>query len=305
MHSRRQLVLLSTLLAGLLHPAGAADAIPARTPLPVSVSSANYAGTRWDEIRRIVADPAQVNPAEIALEPRATPQTYVFAPGELYESDVPYEELCRQLEGALAKKGFINAADAQGRVAAPDKIDLILRLSSGGRRWRNPTVRTDKLTWDQGLTAEHRSTRSLLGGQMSWDNRAGGNDDALATAIAEQGKIGSTTGGTVESTQGATAANAYQSTREFFLLVVDAFGYQDLLKKQAKAPRLWTTFVALPQEEKQTFSQVLATMLRVATPYFGETTRGLQMFTDARATVKLGELEVLDADVKPAAPAKK
>ena len=39
---------------------------------------------------------------------------------------------------------------------------------------------------------------------------------------------------------------------------------QDLLKKQAKAPRLWTTFVALPQEEKQTFSQVLATMLRVA-----------------------------------------
>jgi hypothetical protein len=45
-------------------------------------------------------------------------------------------------------------------------------------------------------------------------------------------------------------------------------------------------------------------MLRVATPYFGETTRGLQMFTDARATVKLGELQVIDADVKPAAPHK-
>lgn len=305
MHSRRNLVLLPALLAGLLHPAGAADTPPARAPLPVSVSSANYAETRWDEVRRIVADPVQVNPAEIALAPRATPQTYVFAPGELYESDVPYEELCRQLEGALAKKGFINAADAQGRIAAPDQIDLILRLSSGGRRWRNPTVRTDKLTWDQGLTNTHRSTRSILGGQMSWDNRAGGNDDALATAIAEQGKVGSTTGGTVESSQGVTAANAYQSTRDFFLLVVDAFGYQDLLKQQAKAPRLWTTFVALPQEEPQTFSQVLATMLRVATPYFGETTRGLQMFTDARATVKLGELEVLDADVKPAAPGRK
>jgi len=305
MHSCRKFTLLPTLLAGLLHLAGAADAQPGRAPLPVSVSSANYAETRWDDVRRIVADPAQVNPAEPALEPRATPQTYVFAPGELYESDVPYEELCRQLEGALAKKGFINAADAQGRVAAPDKIDLILRLSSGGRRWRNPTVRTDRLTWDQGLTSTHRSTRSLLGGQMSWDNRAGGNDDALAIAVAEQGKIGSTTGGTVESSQGTTAANAYNSTRDFFLLVVDAFGYQDLLKKQAKAPRLWTTFIALPQEEKQTFSQVLATMLRVATPYFGETTRGLQMFTDARATVKLGELEVLDSNVKPSTPEKK
>ena len=70
----------------------------------------------------------------------------------------------------------------------------------------------------------------------------------------------------MESSQGATDPDAYGSTREFFLLVVDAFSYQDLLKKQAKAPRLWTTFVALPQEEKQTFSQVLATMLRVATP---------------------------------------
>lgn len=128
--------------------------------------------------------------------------------GELYENDVPYEELCRQLEAALARKGFINAADAPG-------------------------------------------------------------------------------------------------TRDFFLLVVDAFSYQDLLKQQAKAPRLWTTFVALPQEEPQTFSQVLATMLRVATPCFGETTRGLQMFIDARATVKLGEPEVLDADVKAAAPGRK
>ena len=43
---------------------------------------------------------------------------------------------------------------------------------------------------------------------------------------------------------------------------------------------------------------MLDPMLRVATPYFGENTAGLQMFNDARATVNLGELQILESDVK-------
>ena len=33
-----------------------------------------------------------------------------------------------------------------------------------------------------------------------------------------------------------------------------------------------------------------ATLIRNATPYFGETTRGLQIYSDTRAEVKIGEM---------------
>jgi hypothetical protein len=39
-------------------------------------------------------------------------------------------------------------------------------------------------------------------------------------------------------------------------------------------------------------------MLKVATPYFGENTAGLQMYNDARATVTIREMEVLESGVK-------
>jgi DNA segregation ATPase FtsK/SpoIIIE-like protein len=43
-------------------------------------------------------------------------------------------------------------------------------------------------------------------------------------------------------------------------------------------------------------------MLRVAAPYFGDTTSGLQMFNDARAQVTLGELIVLPDEPEAPAP---
>ena len=301
----RPLCIIVVVVATSLNLAVAAPSDRPEPVLPVSVSSANYATTPWDQVRRFVADPSQVNPLARNAEPIAQPQHFVFAPGELYESDVPYAELCRQLDTALAKKGYLNAADANGRIAAPDKIDLILRISSGGRRWRNPAVRTENLTWKEGLAHTDRTTRSLIGGQVAFDNRAGGNDYALAGAMAEQGKIGSATGGIMEASQGVAAASGYESSRDFFLLVIDAFGYRDLLEKKARAQRRWTTFIALPREEHNSFAAVLPTLLRVATPYFGETTRGLQVFTDARATVKLGDFQVIDSDVRSPLPAKK
>lgn len=303
MHSYHKLIFLSAALGGIANLAASPAGRPAPAPLPVSVSSANYGGTPREELRRLAADSAQVNPLTRELEPLAAPQSYVFAPGELYESDVPYDEVCRQLEGALSKKGYRNAADTQGRIARPDKIDLILRISSGGRRWREPTVRVDNLSWRQGLVDRHLSPLTVGGAQVSWEHRSGGNDDALAGAIQSQNTGTSASVG--DASQVGVQFGGYDSTRDFFLLAVDAFGYQDLLEKQSRAQRRWTTFVALPREDHRSFSEVLGTMLRVATPYFGETTRGLQMFTDARATVKLGELEIIDSDVRPPAPEKK
>lgn len=302
MHSYYKIILIPAVLGGILNLA-AAPAARTAPALPVSVSSANYVGTPRDELRRVLADKPQANPVALAVEPLTTPQTYVFTPGELYESDVPYEEICRQLNGALAKKGYHNAADAQGRIARPDKIDLILRISSGGRRWREPTVRADNLSWRQGLVERHVTPLSVGGAQVSWEHRSGGNDDALAGAIQAQNTGAAASIG--DSSQVGVQFGGYDSTRDFFLLVVDAFGYQDLLEKQSRAQRRWTTFVALPREDYRNFSEVLGTMLRVATPYFGETTRGLQMFTDARATVKLGELEIIDDNVRPPALEKK
>jgi len=294
---------IAAALGSLLFISSAAAAKPA-PPMPVSVSAANYANVPWDELRRRVAELGQLNPETPATAPLATPRTYVFAPGEFYESDVTYADLCRQLEAALAKKGFINAADAQDRIARPDQIDLILRLSSGGREWRLPKVRTENLTWRQGLVNTHQSTRNLVGAaRTSFDHYSGGRDDALSLVAAAHKTTAGT--GIADSSQGGVQPGVYGHTRDYFLLVIDAFSYQELLEKQFNARRQWTTFIALPREEHDSFAAVLPTMLKVATPYFGETTTGLQVFNDARATVKLGELQILETDVKAPTSQKK
>lgn len=285
---------------------------PDHRPAPVSVSSANYENTPRDEMILSVEGKMQANPGTRTLEPLARPQRFVFIPGDIYESDISYEEICQRLAAALAKKGFINATDAQGRVIDPQNVDLILRVHAGERDWRNPIVRTESLTWKDGLIARPRG-RSLttLGGDVFWDNRAGGNDDALGAAARNENSPGFGFGSTPASpggqaplnTYSATAsANAsaveYEATREFYLIVVDAFRYSELMTKGDRAKRVWTTFLAAPRQRGQVFSDVLNTMLRVGTAYFGETTRGLQMFNDARATVTPGEIKVIESDVK-------
>ncbi|MBI2517545.1 MAG: hypothetical protein HYV95_11625 [Opitutae bacterium] len=297
-----------------LSAAGGPAPVDERAPAPVSVSSANYAASSREDILRAVAEKDQVNPSTLALARLARPQRYVFMPGETYEADIPYGEICRRLSETLAQKGFFNATDPQGRVIDPTNVDLILRVHSGERTWRNPTVREDRLTWHDGLVARPTGrTLSTLGGDVSWENRAGGNDDALGAAAANENArgfcFGSTpgtpaggsplsTGSDFSLSQAKNGGSEYTSTREFYLIVVDAFSYTELKEKGDRAKRLWTTFVAAPRQPDQKFSDVLNTMLRVATPYFGETTRGLQMFKDARANVQVGPTEVIESDVK-------
>jgi hypothetical protein len=317
--NQRHFLLLATLPAlGLVAATGGPSHPEPYVPAPVSVSSANYATTPREELLLSISDRNKINPATRALEPLTTPQRYVFMPGELYEADISYEEICRRLAEALTKKGYLNAVDDQQRVIDPQRVDLILRVHCGERLWRNPTVRTDQLTWRAGMTPPPRG-RSLttLGGDVLWEDRAGGNDAALGAAAANENSPGFgygsspaapaegsplSAGSSVALAQGRSGASEYEATREFYLIVVDAFSYAELMQKGANAKRLWTTFVAAPRQPGQKFSDVLNTMLRVAAPYFGDTTSGLQMFNDARAQVTLGELIVLPDEPEAPAP---
>lgn len=294
---------------------GAATPEPDRNrPAPVSVSSANYSQLAREEMLRLDVEGMKANPISRTLEQLSKPQRFVFMPGEIYESDIDYEEICKRLSSALAKKGYLNATDEQGRVIAPQEVDLILRVHAGERPWRQPTVRMSSLSWRDGLVERPRGrTLTTLGGDVYWESRAGGNDDSLGAAARNENSAGfgygsspGTPAGASPLSSGSAAslamANAsgaeYDVTREFYLIVVDAFSYAELQKKGASAKRLWTTFVAAPRQRNEKFSDVLNTMLRIATPYFGETTEGLQMFNDARAEVSLGELRVIESDAK-------
>lgn len=295
----------------------AADDAPDRLrPAPVSVSSANYSQLSREEMARLDVEKTKVNPLSRTVAKLDQPQRYVFIPGELYESDLDYDEICRRLAESLAKKGFVNATDSQGRVIDPQKVDLLLRINAGERPWREPTVRMSSLQWRDGLVERPRGrTLTTLGGDVYWERRSGGNDDALGAAARNENAAGFaygsssgtaagnsplSVGSAMSLAQANSAASEYEATREFYLLVVDAFDYAEVMSKGAAAKRLWTTFIAAPRQRNEKFSDVLNTMLRIATPYFGETTEGLQMFNDARAEVTLGEIKVIETE--PATP---
>ena len=267
---------------------------------PVSVSSANYRETPREVLIQRVGAKSAINPEANTPPTTTAPSFFVFIPGEIFPADMNYEAVCAELTVALAKKNYINAADAQGVVREPEKVTLMLRVNYGVSLWRLPVVRTEHITWDEGLVGKPHDSRSLthLGGDIAWDSRAGGNDDAL-DAGAKNEAAGTLFGSSLGSASGAPAAPtatyatgspmAYDSTREFNLVVIDAFNYAELKAKGKAAKALWTTFVAAPVMRGQKFSQVFKTMLRTATPYWGDTTLGMQVFNDARAEVKIGE----------------
>lgn len=264
----------------------------------VAVSAANYFA---DETRAVVAATRQktVNPVALKLNRISPPQRYIMVPGEEYEADRNFPEICAALEPALANKGFLNAADARGIVREPDAIDLVLRISYGDRTWRVPAVRARDLTWKSGL-ATTRSSPFMAGSTVMWDRRAGGNDDTWSQLI----KLINTNGGKNFDVEPAAASAAQLETRKdgmtrvHHLLVVDAFSFRDLQEKGARAKRRWSTFIAVPQRADETFGEVMATMLRVGTPYFGETTEGPQVFNDARASIDLGTPKIIESDVR-------
>ena len=311
-------LLLGALSAPALFAADAASQVKGFAP--VSVSSANYRNTPRDTLVKAVENNrAAINPDTPGLNPLTEKKHFFFMPGEIFESDLTFENVTTILTAALAKKGYINGADAQGIIREPDKISLIMRVSYGTRPWRLPTVRSTDLTWNDGMVARPKG-RGLhnLGADQQWDNRAGGNDDAFAAVAANASNAQSFGFGSGPSSGGAAATGGaatgggqavtpgvgsgatpglseYGSTRDFHLIVVDAFDYQEVKKEGKAAKRLWTTFVSAPQSRDEKFSQLAETLARNAVSYFGETTTGLQVYSDVRAEVKIGELiEVKD-----------
>lgn len=266
---------------------------------PVSVSAANYRDTPSAELSRRVNSKNAINPAPAELKPLAQPKYYVFIAGEILSSDVTYEVLCRHLAPELAKKGYLNAADEKGRIYKPEEVSLMLRVNYGVSMWRNPVVRTEHINWDEGLVGRVHDPLSLThnGGTRAWDERAGGNDFALDAVVQNTSSTG--TGQDARVSTSDVSSGGYVNTREFNLIVVDAFDYAELKKKGRSTKTLWTTFIAAPVEHGQKFSQIMPTMIRSAAAYWGETTSGIQVFTDARAEVRVGDvIEVKDAPVK-------
>jgi hypothetical protein len=321
MNVLRALILPLSILSVGIHPAHAQSAADIKGFAPVSVSSANYRDTSRDQLLQLTNQQNALNPETKPFAPLATPKHFIFLPGEIYENDLTYEEVCARLTPALATKNYLNGADAQGLIRQPDKVTLVLRVSYGERPWRLPTVRTEQLAWKDGMQPRTRDPKSLinLGADTVFENRAGGRDDALAAAAenttntksAWGGGGGGGPGGSPDNATGMApnlAANAtamgaisgYGETRNFHLIVVDAFDYAELKAKGKAATRLWTTFVAAPKEPGKQFGDVIATLLRAAGPYWGETTSGMQVFNDTRAEVKIGEI----VEVKAAPSAK-
>lgn len=271
---------------------------------PVSVSSANYRATSHAELLRLARGRNVVNPAPRDVTPLAQPRRFVFVRGETFPADVDYEHICRLLAQELARKNYVNALDERGRIYDPKTVSLVLRVNYGVLPWRNPVVRTEQVAWDEGLIGKVRDARSLThhGGDVLWDNRAGGNDDALALGERNEANSRSLWGsarGEASSSATPTGLSDFEGTRDFNILVIDAFDYAELLSKRKAANAVWTTFVAAPVTRGQKFSQALSAMLRTAAPYWGETTTGLQIFNDTRANVRIGEaVEVRDSGPK-------
>ncbi len=291
----------------------AADATDAITGYsPVTISAANYRTTSRKDLIKAVerADPA-INPDAPASKPLTKPLRYVMIRGEAFTSDVSYAEITALLATAFAKKGYINAVDAQERIYQPETVSLVLRVNYGTLFWRLPTVRTDDLTYGDGMVARARhGSIQAHGGESNWDQRAGGNDGIFAALEANEAapSLGGVGGGGDLANGGSSKAPTgpilstlpnFGSTREYHVIVVDAFDYRELKKDGVLATRLWSTFVAAPRRSNdEKFSKLAATLVRSAMPYFGETARGLQVFPDVGVKVNIGEMIEVKTDAK-------
>jgi hypothetical protein len=99
-----------------------------------------------------------------------------------------------------------------------------------------------------------------------------------------------TTAGALEASDAYSIANnGDASTRDYCLVVVEAFKFDDLMKMKGNAPCIWATFVAVPLHQGQEFSSMLRTMVQKVTPYFGTTAQGLQEYDIPQGQVLMGE----------------
>lgn len=266
-----------------------AAALGAATPgNDIIVSSANYAQTPPEVLAKIFRRADETTEAPAPPPPPAAVRYYQFLPGEGLAADLSYKEVCELLVPALAERNLRNTHDQA-------KVEFVLRVTFGGRRWRDPFIRKDYLEWRHGLIPRKLGDAfaAATGTARAWDDRAGGDDAALYQL--EQDLAG------LDSANGADGMADRlingQPTEDYYLIVVDAFEVAQLKKLGNKTPRAWTTFIAVPQRKNVRFSDVAAAMIAKAAPYFGETLAGKVRFTEREGKVTAGELRVIDDNV--------
>ena len=281
-------LLVPALLAGC---AGPADWT--KEPLPVTVSAANYSEGSEEQIYTAVHDTRNTHPVEPAFAVPDKPLFYGFVPGDIYDSNVPLETVYRELAVGLAHRGYFNVVYQANAGYFPSRVDYLIRIHCGVRRWRTPIVRTDKVTWgDDAMISSRRDSRSVLlhGEGSAVDPRAGLDpNEAVNLAALLQG-IKNTTAGALMAAEAYSVGNRDDlTTRDYCLVVLEAFKFSDLMALKGKAPCAWATFVAVPLHEGQEFSSMLRTMVQKATPYFGTTADGLQEYDVPQGQVLMGE----------------
>lgn len=258
---------------------------------PVTVSSANYGALSDEELRKAVNDPVKLALDGDAVDVAPTkgprePQYFIFAPGEGDAAEMTFEQVCALLTPALESQGFINAADKNGQLTRPlDEVALVLKVSFGTIPWRLPVVRTDDLLWRDGLRPKPKGGLSRTGGgEVAFDYRYGGTRDIREIAEGP---------GAERLDQ---VLGEFGTTRDTHLIVVDAFSYRQLQEKGMNARRLWTTMASAPYRRGERLADLAGAMVAKATPFFGETSRGLQVYPDVKTDVEIGEAEVVPED---------
>jgi hypothetical protein len=265
-----------------------------KQPLPVTVSAANYSRLSPEEIYQRVHAPASVQEAAPSLPPApSSPLFYAFVPGEIYDSDTPLETVYHELAVPLAHRGYFNVLYEYKAGYLAKRVDYLIRVHCGVRRWRVPIVRTDKITWgSDGLVSswhgDHPQSGHLIGDMAKASDSRIGQDplEVINTAVFFQNYAQgfSQQDRYSPDTLGADTANA-----EYCLVVLDAFRFDDVRTLGKDAPCVWSTFIAVPLHPGQQFSQLLRTMARTAAPYFGETTQGMQRYEVPPGKVIMGE----------------
>lgn len=254
-----------------------ADASAPQRTNDIVVSAVNYAQTPPDVLAKLFRKADDLTDVTLPPFGERPVHYYQFLPGERLAADLSYLEICQFLVPALAAKNFVNTHDEA-------KVEFILRVTFGERRWRDPFVRKDDLGWSHGLVPKKH--RTALSAGEAWDERAGGDESALYQLERDIGVEGM-----------ADRLIGGMSTDDFYLIVVDAFELALLKQQGNQTPRAWTTFIAVPRQKGVKFSDIAAKMITKAAPWFGDTIPGKARFTDREGKVNLGELQVLEENV--------
>ncbi len=276
-------------VGGLLAIVGVVDtrAAPPARPNEIIVSAANYAQASPDTLQKLFHRPKDQLDAPPPPASTHPVRYYQFLRSEPLEADLSYDDVCKLLLPVLAAKNFVNTADKA-------KVEFILRVTFGGRRWRDPMVREDDLSWKDGLVPKRHTT--ALGAAEAWDERAGGNEMGLYQLERQLMAIDPAAEGMADSMIGGIY------TEDYYLIVVDAFEVAKLRKLGNDTPRAWSTFIAVPRRKGLKFSDVAPRMIAKAAPYFGETLPGKARFTDREGNVEIGAPTIIEE--KAGAPKK-